>query len=631
MFTVRVIPITRGFQSEYLTFFSRAPVEIGSVVPITIRGRLSHGIVVGYTDVRDEKQDLRTAPFALKKLGKAEPKRIFTSPFMNAARQTALWHGIHESEVISHFAPRTILSSISRVHEAPHIESLTDVKPDMLILQAERDERVRTYRNIARESFARNESLLIITPSLIEAESLVPDLMRGIDESVVLLTGELPKKKFLDTWNRIATDVRPLLIVGTSIALAAPRIGVSSIIIERESSRSYRGIQRPHIDVRILAEHLSRETGARFIAADFPVRVESRYKVELGDADELARSQVRPSGSAEIRVIDTRKKETLKGEKRVFSPLTDDAKRIMETELRREGRVAVYASRRGISPLTVCNDCGTPVTDPSTGAPMTLHKTPSGNVFMSHRSGATLPSEISCATCRGWNLVTLGIGVDRVHADLEKSFPKTKIVSLTRDSAKTHSSAKKVARQFYGDTGTIIVGTERMLPYLTEPVESIIVASLDSMLSRPQWRANEYALSMLYYLWERSLHSFVIETRRSDHEIMKSILAGNPLDFYRSEIRERKKYGYPPASVFIGLSVRGTRTLVDSFATLIKETFNDLDVVGPLPASQEGRNEWSARAVVRLERASWPNAELSDRLRALPPYVDVEIDPDEIV
>ncbi len=631
MFTVRVIPIARGVFSDYLTFFSRTPIEIGSVVSISIRKRQSYGIVVEAKDVREEKMDIRSADFSLKKLGKTEPKRVFTAPFIAAAKEAALWHGIRESAVLSSLAPKTILTSITQLEAAPRTESLVGVKPDSLVLQTERGERVRTYRNVARESFARGESILIITPTIIEAETLTDELKRGIESSVIVLTSELPKKKLVASWNRIATDKTPLLIIGTGIALAAPSAKIGTIIIERESARSYRGIQRPHIDQRIMADALSRQTGARLIVADFPLRIDSRFNVEIGDADELSRSQVRPTSTIQPTITDTRKREEWKGERRLFSTLTVETKNEIERELARDGRVVVFAARRGIAPLTVCNDCGTPITDPTTGTPMVLHKTPDGNIFMSHRSGATLPSEVSCKTCRGWNLVTLGVGIERVKEELEKSFPKVSIYSLTKDTASTHAAAKKIAAQFYGSAKTILVGTERMLPYLTEPFGTGVIASLDSMLSLPAWRAHEYALSILYFLRERAENKFIVETRHPDHEIMKSLVAGNPLDFYREEIKERTKYRYPPISIFIGLSIIGTRAAVDAFSETVKEQFKDLDVVGPLPATQVSKNEWGARAVIRLARDEWPNEELAERLKALPPEIDIEIDPDEIV
>ena len=330
-------------------------------------------------------------------------------------------------------------------------------------------------------------------------------------------------------------------------------------------------------------------------------------------------------------MIDSRPKDERRGEKRVFTTLSKETKNKIASELKSGGRVAVFASRRGIAPLTVCNDCGTPISDPETGTPMTLHKTASGNVFLSHRSGAVLPSETSCKTCGGWNLVTLGIGVDRVQEELEKAFPDAKIISFTKETAPNHKAAKKISAEFYSGKGALLVGTERMLPYLTGQIELGVVASIDSMLSLSSWRAHEHALSILFYLKERAEKSLIIETRKPDSEVMKTITTGNPLDFYRNEIKEREEYRYPPFSVFIGLSALGTRAAVEKVRLQLQEEFKAYDLVGPLPAEAVGKNEWSVKAVIRMPRDMWPDRELSERLKALAQDIAVAIDPDQIV
>lgn len=639
MFTVRVIPIARGLFKDYLTFFSRDTVPPGSIVTGVVRGRKVPSLVIETRDVREEKLDIRTAGFALKKLSAhTKPRRIFSSEFIKAAHDIAEWHGVHEGIAIGALTSHIILGATARIEEAENIEKkkpenndALKAKADILVLQAERDERTGVYRNLAREAFARYASVLIMTPTVIEAERLAFELSRGIDEHVVLLTSELSKKKLIHEWNRAVTFTKPLLIIGTPLVLSIPRDDVDTIIIERESARAYRGRARPFLDFRRAAELISKRTGARLLYADFPLRVETRYLLDANQAEELSRLQVRPSGAIEVRVIDAKKNEETRKTKRVFSTITDPAQEAVQSELKKGGRVAVFASRRGLAPLTVCNDCGTPVTDPITGVPMILHKTTEGNVFLSHRSGAMLPSHTTCKTCNGWNLVTLGIGVDRVLEDVEKMFPESPVFLFTADAVKTHGAAKKKAREFFGTKGAIAVGTERMLPYLMEPVELAVVASIDSMLSAPIWRAHEHALSILFYLRERSENALIVQTRRPEHDVIKTFVSGNPADFYRSDISERERYGYPPFSVFVGLSWKGTRATVEKMRLVVQESFAHFDLVGPLPASALADAMWESRAVLRLSNGAWPNRALAERLTSLPPTIEVTIDPDEIV
>lgn len=635
MFSIRVLPIAKGIFKDHLTFFSREIISPGTVIHATVRGRKIPAIVLSSRDVREEKFDLRTADFALKKIDPDEtPKRkMFRESFIRAIGETAAWHGIHESMAASALTSTVILNSLEHIDEyRPRPDEKTSgVKAELLVLQAEKEERIRTYRNLAREAFARNASVFIVTPTIAEAEQLAGLLERGIENRVVLLTSELSKKKLTTAWNTVVSSPVPILLVGTPVILSVPRHDLDTIVIERESARAYRGRERPHIDVRHSAEVLSQHSGARLILADFPLRVETRFRVDVQEAEELSRSQVRPTGLATVEVVDTRRTDTKRGEKRVFSTLTAETKYQIRATIKKGGRALVFAARKGIAPLTVCNDCGTPITDPNSGLPMTLHKTASGNVFLSHRSGAVLPAETSCTTCGGWNLVTLGIGIDRVIEELESEFPDSRVLTFTKDSAPTHKSAKKIADTFFSESGILMAGTERMLPYLSGTTDVVAVASIDSLLSLPQWRAHETALSILFFLRQHAEHQLLIETRQIDSEVMKTIRTGNPLDFYRTDIAERERYGYPPFALFIGLTAFGQKALVDKTRVLISEKFSAYDLVGPLPAEIGPRNEWTSKAVIRADRKKWPDHELWEILKQLPPNVAVTIDPDEIV
>ncbi len=629
------MPIAKGIFKDHLTFFSREGISPGTVVHATIRGRKIPGIVLSSSDIREEKYDIRAAEYALKKLDpeKTPKKKIFRASFVRALQDTALWHGVYEGMIASSLTSSAILASLPSIeeyHPQPDEED-TGVKADLLVLQAEREERIRTYRNLAREAFARSASVFIVAPTIAEAEQLSAHLERGIENRVILFTSELSKKKLIGAWNHAVSSTEPVLVVGTPVILSIPRGDLDTIVIERESARGYRGRERPYLDVRQAAEALSRHSRARLILADFPLRVETRFRVDLHEAEELSRSQVRPTSTATVSVVDTRPKDSKRGERRVFSTLAPETKNEIQSSIKKRGRVIVFAARKGIAPLTVCNDCGTPITDPASGVPMTLHKTANGNVFLSHRSGAVLPAETSCSVCNGWNLVTLGIGIDRVIEELEKTFPDIKIISFTKDTAPTHKTAKKLAESFFAAEGAILVGTERMLPYLKESADLVVVASIDSILSLPQWRAHETALSVLFYLRERAQNKLIIETRQPDSEVMKTLTSGNPLDFYRSDSAEREQYGYPPFALFIGLTAYGSRQSIDTSRKLITDTFAGYDLVGPLPAEAGVRAEWTAKAVIRLTRDSWPDPVLWEKLKQLPPNVVVTIDPDEIV
>jgi primosomal protein N' (replication factor Y) len=472
---------------------------------------------------------------------------------------------------------------------------------------------------------------MLIAPSLVEVDVLVRELSRGIEESVVVLTGALTPKKLRAAWEQVVTATTPLLVIGTPPALSAPVPHLDVIIVERESARSYTTRHTPPISLRLAAEYVAKEAGARLVLADYPVRVETRARLDAHMGEELIRAQVRPAGIAEVHVIDTRAHDAKLKERRAFTPLSSKGRDEIRAVLSRKGRVAIFSTRKGIAPLTVCNDCGTPVTDPTTGTPMTLIKTPAGNMFVSRQTGALVPSHTVCRTCGSWNLVTLGIGVDRVVEYVKREFPKSTVLTFTKDTTPTHKTALKLAQTFYDTEGALMVGTERMLPYLTQPIEQVVVASIDTALSLPAWRAGEYSLQTLCALRTKALESLIIETRKPDNPVIRAVATGNIADYYRDELELRSLYGYPPFSLFISLFWTGTETQCAEKAALITKTLAHRDLVGPLPPEIVERSRLEQRATLRIDPHTWPSESLSQELDSLPRDIRVVVDPEDIV
>ena len=633
MHIVRVMPLTKVRLGE-LSFFTKDAVEVGQVVSVTVRGKAVPALVSDARDAREERTAIRGQSFSLKKLTVANARRVFAPSVIDAATQIARYHATTLGAVLQALAPAAVLADAGV--DAPVDEVTGTTPPERLVLQSEGDERLRTYRNITREAFAHGQSVMILAPSAPEAEALYKKLSRGIDEQVMLATSSLSKRAARAAWRRAATDPEPLLIIATGTYLALPRANIATLIVERESARGYVLRERPQLDVRIMAEAVARARRARLILADFPLRIETRVAKDAGVYEEFERGQIQVRGGASVRVIDVRAKKedpsikTL-GAKKKFSPLSDLAQRAITTKTKEGGRVFVYTARKGLAPLTVCHDCGTPVTDPATGTPMTLEKSVAGNVFVSHRSGAIIPAGTPCAVCGGWNLVTLGVAAQGVEDELRTLFPTVPIFALTADSAPTHAQAKKIRGAFFAKTGVIMVGTDRALPYLDEPVELSVVASLDSMLSISAWRAHEHALHTLFALRERTADELIVQTRLPDERVIRAIATGNPSEFIESEIAERKQFSYPPFATFVGLSWSGTAAAVGKTSLVVKEALQQWDLVGPLPARASGKNRFEARAVLRLPQGSWPDDAVIAAIHTLPPDISVSVDPDDIV
>ena len=72
------------------------------------------------------------------------------------------------------------------------------IKPEnykLTAIELTRRDAIGNIKQIIREKFARDESVLIITPTIISAEKLKDDICGGIEESVFYITAKQVKNK----------------------------------------------------------------------------------------------------------------------------------------------------------------------------------------------------------------------------------------------------------------------------------------------------------------------------------------------------------------------------------------------------------------------------------------------------
>lgn len=169
-------------------------------------------------------------------------------------------------------------------------------------------------------------------------------------------------------------------------------------------------------------------------------------------------------------------------------------------------------------------------------------------------------SAASCPNCKGLELVKRGLGTTSLTAILKKNLPDRIIIELTKDTG-------DVVIPY--DQHPIIVGTtyaESQLDW--RRVQSIIVVSIDQILSQPDFRASEIALQSLVHLRNR-VTDFVIQTYAANHPVFKALNMYFPEWWYQQEIEHRQEFFLPPFGHRIWL--RNTETNEERIIQSIEE------------------------------------------------------------
>ncbi len=631
---ITAIPVARGIGKDFLSYFTAENIPLGSLIKVPLRNRTVHALVLASRKASDIKAEIRGAHFEIKKIGSISGKQFIPESFLKAVCTLAEYYGTSLGSVLYTLLPQTILNKAEkllplRAGEVHH-KSL-----EKLMLQASDENRLSTYKSLVREEFAKKSSIYICVPTIEEALYLGEELKKGLDAYTCVLGSFLSPQKLVTTWNKLADEKHPVLIVGTPQFLSVPREDIGLIVIEKENSHFYKTITRPFMDMRKAIEEIATLRKSKLIFADALVSVETMWRFEQGEITELADPQMRIVKKAEIILVDRRKdKDKVLSDKQkeeLSLALGKEALSLIEHTQKNNGHLFILCGRKGLYPSTFCGDCGTQVVCKKCATPVVLHERKNGRVFLCHSCGTARSTEETCTHCNSWKLNTYGIGIERVVKEIKTSFPQVKISQIDSNTTKTRQKITETVAHFYEKPGGILVGTDLALNYLHMPVENIIISSIDNLFAIPDYKINERILKTLTHTASLATSYLLIQTRNSKHPIFGNLMSGNLGDFYREEIEERKKWNYPPFSIFVKVSLIGEKNITKNLLEELKKSITNYECHVFTSPFLDMRGKSITHLLIRIPREKWPDTQIVEILKGLSPEYVIRVNPENLL
>lgn len=617
------------FRDE-LTYFTAAPIKPGTIVSVPLRGRAVEALVTGAREADELKLSVKSAVYPLKKIIRVKHEHFFTASFMEAVRRGAAYAAAPLGSAMKSLVPQAIIGA---EFSLPETRSPPAELPagELFVIQEPDDERYAYYKSLIRSEFAKRGSVFLCLPTAIDVSRTFASLERGISEYTIVLHQQLPVRTLIETWRKALELEHPALIIATPIFLSLPRTDIRAVIVDRENTRVYKSPFRPFLDYRRFAEYLAEASRATFVLGDAVLRTETAYRADRGEFQSLSSLKHHAVSNAAQTLIAVKKVPTAD-----FQIISDELLNMIVEAQKRSEKIFLFSHRRGLAPIVICQDCGYTVECDDCEAPTVLHPTAAGaaageTVFICHHCGARRSAAEKCRHCGGWRLLELGIGIDRAARELADRIPGLKLFKLDSDSVRGGTAAAAIVKRFLASPGSLLLGTEMALHYLKERIENVAVVALDSLFALPDYRINERIFVLLIRLRALAGKRFVIQTRNVKVRLFENALKGNLLDFYRTEISERKQYGYPPFQIFIKVALKGERgpvrlamkTLADELAIYEPEVFP------AFTATVAG--EYRLHLLIKRRPGNWPEPALLNKLKSLPPPFAVDVDPDNLL
>lgn len=641
---ISIIPLKKSFVKDNLTYFTSLDISTGDIVSVPLRSKKTLGLVISSDDLSQKKSNVKTMKFNLKKVTETKGNSIFLKEYLEAIFDTSKYFAQNRSNAIVSLIPNIFIEKYDEISKIKNgekniLENNKNLRAEKLLFQYPLEDRISIYKTLIRESFARGKSIFIVLPTELNIQKFVNSLSKGIEQFTFSMHSGNSTKENIINYKKIISSSHPLLIIGTPPFLSIPKKDIGTIILEHENSNAYRMLSSPYFDLRIFVEIFASNINAKFIIADNLLRFETLKRKDTEGLNTLYPLSFRIDSTVKIEVLG---KELIQ-EKGEFKVLKDTSIKEIKSTLKNKKNIFIFSLRKGLATITLCRDCSNSIVCDKCESVLVLYASKEGKerMFVCNKCNSKKDTTIVCDICGSWNLISLGIGTDTVYEYIKRIFPKTKILKLDKEIAKTKKGAKKIIAEFENANGAILIGTEMALFYLNKKISLSIIASFDSLWSIPSFRMGEKILKILLGIIEKTENKFIIQVKNEKDGAIVAIQKENFLSFVREELEDRKKFNYPPFKTFIKINYLGNKEETIKIRKFLKKFFKDYNPEIFSGFMAKNKAKYSTNVLIKMNTNEWSlpsilvggsiDENLLSKLLSLPPIFKISVDPEDLL
>ncbi len=446
------------------------------------------------------------------------------------------------------------------------------------------------YMEVIRRYLQKGIQVLYLLPEIALTKQTLDRLRGTFGEGMAVYHSSLAEAERFRVWREVAEGIVDV-VVGTRSALFLPFQRLGLIIVDEEHEPSYGQEGRPpRYQGRDSAIYYAHLLQIPIVLGSATPAGETYYNATRGRYHLVSLvHKAFPTAPPTVQVVDMRLELREQLSQGVFSSVLLKALR----EALHRGRQAIlFRNRRGYAPTVWCPTCGYHWECPHCDITLTFHK--HSQKLLCHYCGHQEAVPVQCKVCGAPNLRFSGVGTERIEEQLQLFLPGVRILRLDRDTAGSHRHEAIIAAFERGE-GDILLGTQMVTKGLDfERVTLVGVLYADSLLARPDFRAEERAYQLLVQLIGRAGRrgqpgQVIIQTFQPDYPLFAEL--DKPYeDFYRRLLRERETHHYPPFVRLIEITLqhkdpRMVEQQAHAFRQQLHHLREAIEILGPVYAS----------------------------------------------
>ena len=249
----------------------------------------------------------------------------------------------------------------------------------------------------------------------------------------------------------------------------------------------------------------------------------------------------------------------------------------------------MFQNRRGFAPVVVCGQCGWVPKCENCDVSLVYHK--NSSLLRCHYCGFTRVIPTVCPACGLNGINKFGYGTERIAEEIHEQFSDYKVQRMDLDTTRNKDAYQEIIEGFAAKKTDILVGTQMISKGLDfEKFNVVGVVNADTLLNFPDFRSNERAFNMLAQVAGRagrrdSEGKVIIQTTKPHDPVLQFVKAHDYQGYYKTELAERKKYGYPPFTRVINVFLKNKDPMMIDRAAVtlalrLRAVFGDR-VLGP--------------------------------------------------
>jgi primosomal protein N' (replication factor Y) len=466
--------------------------------------------------------------------------------------------------------------------------------------------KTEVYLRVVERALELGKGSLVLVPEIALTPQLVGRFKTRFGPQIAVLHSALKDRERLRHWQLLRKGVVKIA-VGVRSAIWAPVANLGAIVVDEEHDPSFKQDEKLKYQARDLAVVRGQRAGALVVLGSATPSLETLENARRGRYQTLKldkRIDDRPMPSISLIDLRVERPRSKEEEPPVLSP---ELKSAIGQTLERGQQVILFLNRRGHSTILLCEVCGESLKCEDCDVCLTHHL--SENRLLCHYCNKHQFVPPSCPKCSG-PLLMLGIGTERVEAEVAAGFPGARVARLDRDAASNNERLTDLLASFARREIDVLVGTQMVAKGHDFPgVTLVCVVLADSSLAMPDFRAAERTFHLLTQVAGRAGRGkdpgrVLVQSYHPETEAVSRMLRSDFAGFAATELRRREVLKWPPFSRMAMIRIEGdsatetafvARRLGSAITLKMPNASEGVRLLGPAPApiaKIKGKTRW---------------------------------------